>query len=183
MGMGLVRKGRDGMRRTVHMRSGICSSMVFPVVLIAVMAVTSGRWASATMPAAPIEVSLDVAGPVTVGTAVALTLRARPLIDAPRISLTITLPEGLELVSGDTVWEGAAAAGEVRTLTVTVRLTAAAPVVVQGAARVKFPDGTTLGDVRSLTLPLGERAKTTPSLPPTKKTGTGESVIEYRDTP
>jgi hypothetical protein len=30
---------------------------------------------------------------------------------------------------------------------------------------------------------LGERAKTTPILPPTKKTGTGESVIEYRDAP
>lgn len=137
----------------------------------------------ATMPAAPLDVSFDFGGPVAVGADVTVTLRARPLMDAPSLSLSITLPDGVDLVSGQTTWEGAARAGDVRTLTVTIRPQKAAPAVIQGAAMLKFADGTTLGGARSLMLPLGDPSKHKLNLPPPKKTKTGESVIEYRDEP
>ncbi len=137
----------------------------------------------ATMPAAPLDVSFDFGGPVAVGADVTVTLRARPLVDVPSLSLSITLPDGVDLVSGQTTWEGAARAGDVRTLTVTIRPQKAAPAVIQGAATLKFADGTTLGDARSLLLPLGDPSKHKLNLPPPKKTKTGESVIEYRDEP
>jgi len=137
----------------------------------------------ATMPSAPVDVSLEFGGTVAVGTDVTVTLHARPLVDAARFSLSITLPDGVELVAGETRWEGSARSGERRALTVTIRPQAAEPSVIQGTAVLGFPDGTTLGDARSLALPLGDRSKPTLSLPPSKKTKTGEPVIEYRDAP
>jgi len=137
----------------------------------------------ATMPAAPLDVSFDFGGPVAVDADVTVTLRARPLVDAPSLSLSITLPDGVDLVSGTTTWDGTARAGDIRTLTVTIRPRKAAPVVIQGTAMLKFADGTTLGDARSLMLPLGDPAKHKLNVPPPKKTKTGESVIEYRDEP
>jgi len=137
----------------------------------------------ATMPAAPLDVSFDFGGPVAVNADVTVTLRARPLVDAPSLSLSITLPDGVDLVSGTTTWEGAARAGDIRTLAVTIRPRKAALAVIQGAAMLRFADGTTLGDARSLMLPLGDSAKHKLKLPPPKKTKTGESVIEYRDEP
>jgi len=139
--------------------------------------------AGATMPSAPVEVSLEFGGTVAVGTDVAVTLQARPLVDTERLSLSITLPDGIDLIAGEARWEGPARSGERRTLTVTIRPQVAEPRVIQGAAVLGFPDGTTLGAARSLALPLGNRSKPTLPLPPPKKTKTGESVIEYRDAP
>jgi hypothetical protein len=48
---------------------------------------------------------------------------------------------------------------------------------------MEFPDGTVLGDTRSLTLALGDRSKPAIGISPPKKTTTGESVIEFRDVP
>ncbi|MBI3608736.1 MAG: hypothetical protein HY207_12275 [Nitrospirae bacterium] len=139
--------------------------------------------AGATMPSAPVEVSLEFGGTVAVETDVTVTLKARPLVDTERLSLSITLPDGVDLIAGETRWEGPARSGERRALTVTIRPRVAEPRVIQGAAVLGFPDGTTLGAARSLALPLGNRSKPTLPLPPPKKTKTGESVIEYRDAP
>ncbi len=135
------------------------------------------------MPSAPVEVSLEFGGAVAVGTDVTVTLQARPLVDAERLSLSITLPDSIELIAGETRWEGPAGSGERRALTVTIRPRASEPAVIRGAAALGFQDGTTLGAARSLALPLGDRSKPTLPLPPPKKTKTGESVIEYRDAP
>lgn len=153
------------------------------MAVIGLLVLACPRPGLATMPAAPLDVSFDFGGPVAVDADVTVTLRARPLVDAPSLSLSITLPDGVDLVSGTTTWEGAARAGDIRTLTLTIRPRKAAPAVIHGAAMLKFGDGTTLGDARSLLLPLGDPSKHKLKLPPPKKTKTGESVIEYRDEP
>ena len=137
----------------------------------------------ATMPSAPLEMMLESAGVVAVDVDLVVTLTVRPLVDAERLSLKITLPEGVDLVSGETSWVGSVRAREPQVLSVTVRPRRSTFSVIQGAARIEFPDGAMLGDVRSLPLSLGERSKQTLGLSPPKKTTTGDSVIEFRDAP
>ncbi len=137
----------------------------------------------ATMPGAPLEIALESEGAIAVDADLAVTLTVRPLIDVEQLSLKITLPEGVELVAGDLAWTGPVRAQESQVLRVTVRPRRAAFSVIQGAARIEFPDGAVLGDVRSLNLSLGERSKQTLGVSPPKKTTTGESVIEFRDMP
>lgn len=139
--------------------------------------------ALATMPSAPLEMAVEATGTVAVDADLVVTLTVRPLVDTERLSLQITLPEGVDLVAGETSWIGPVRAQEGRVLTVTVRPRRAVFSVIQGAARIEFPDGTMLGDLRSLPLALGERSKPTFGLSPSKKTATGESVIEFRDAP
>jgi hypothetical protein len=137
----------------------------------------------ATMPSVPMSVTLESAGNVAVDTDLTVTLTAKPLVDAEQLSMTITLPEGVELVAGDVTWKGSLGAHESRALTVTVRPRRAANAVIRGQVRLDFPDGTTLGETRSVTLELGDRAKQSLGIAPPKKTGAGESVIEFRATP
>lgn len=139
--------------------------------------------AHATMPSAPLEMSLESTGVVAVDVDLIVTMTVRPLVDAERLSLKITLPDGVDLVAGETAWVGPVRARERQVLSVTVRPRRSAFSVIQGAARIEFPDGAMLGDVRSLTLSLGERSKQTLGTSPSKKTTTGETVIEFRDAP
>jgi hypothetical protein len=127
--------------------------------------------------------AVEATGTIAVDVDLVVTLTVRPLVDTERMSLRITLPEGVDLVAGETSWVGPVRAQESRALTVTIRPRRAAFSVIQGAARIEYPDGTMLGDIRSLPLALGERSKQTLGLSPSKKTTTGESVLEFRDTP
>lgn len=147
------------------------------------LAPAGGSPALATMPGAPLELSVEATGMIAVDVDLVVTLTVQPLIDAEQLSLRITVPEGVDLVAGDPAWVGPVRARESRALTVTVRPRRAAFSVIQGAARIELPDGTMLGDLRSLPLPLGDRSKQTLGVSPSKKTATGESVLEFRDAP
>ncbi|MFZ5877638.1 MAG: hypothetical protein ACOYXU_14725 [Nitrospirota bacterium] len=139
----------------------------------------------ATMPSVPMSVTLESTGDAAVDADLTVTLTAQPLVDAEQLSMTITLPEGVDLVAGDAAWTGKVRAHESRALIVTVRPRRAADAVIRGQVRLDFPDGTTLGETRSLSLELGDRAKQSLGIgiAPPKKTGTGEPVIEFHNTP
>ncbi|MFZ5861618.1 MAG: hypothetical protein ACOYXR_02030 [Nitrospirota bacterium] len=149
-------------------------------IVLLVYAAGSGV-ARATMPSVPISVALESSGSAAVDVDLTVTLTATPAINAERLSLSITLPDQVDLVAGDLTWTGAAQAHESRVLTVTVRPRRAAPAVIRGRARIEFPDGTVLGDMRSLSLNLDGRSKQSLGLAPPKKTLSGEPVIEFRD--
>jgi hypothetical protein len=151
--------------------------------VVILLTAVGARGVHATMPSAPLEIALESTGVVAVDADLTVTLTVRALVDAERLVLAITLPEGVDLVAGETEWGGPVRAMEDRVLSLTVRPRRAAPSVIQGSARIEFADGTVLGDVRSLTLSLGERSKQTLGLSPPQKTTTGESVIEFRDAP
>jgi len=154
------------------------------VLLLLVFPFGSLRSVHATMPSAPIEMAVLAIGEVAVDVDLTITLTVRSLVDTERMSLAITVPDGVDLIAGQTAWVGPMRAQESRVLSVTVRPRRAAFSVIQGAARIEFPDGTILGDVRSVNLSLGERSKQTLGLSPPQKTTTpGEFVIEFRDAP
>lgn len=150
-------------------------------VLLIVM--FGARAVQATMPSAPLEMVLESTGVAAVDAELTVTLTVRPLIDAERLTVKIMLPEGVDRVSGETEWAGAVRAQESRIVSLVVRPRRAEFLVIQAAARIEFPDGTVLGDLRSLDLPLGQRSKQTLGLSSPKKTTTGEPVIEFRDAP
>jgi hypothetical protein len=160
-----------GAERVAMLGVALLASMAVPLVT------------HATMPSVPMSVTLESAGNVAVDADLTVTLTAKPLVDAEHLSMTIMLPEGVELVAGDVTWTGSLRAQEPRALTVTVRPRRAANAVIRGQVRLDFPDGTTLGETRSVTLELGDRAKQSLGIAPQKKTGEGESVIEFRATP
>lgn len=137
----------------------------------------------ATMPSVPMAVTLESAGSVAVDVDLTVTLTATPMVDAERLRMTITLPDGVELVAGDTAWMGPVRANESRVLIVTVRPRRAVTAAIRGAVRLEFPDGTTLGETRSLSLALEGRSKPSIGVSPPKRTLTGEPVIEFRDRP
>ncbi len=172
--------------RTTGNRSHALSprhSLPISLGLALLFTMIGARGVYATMPSAPLEMAIESVGEPAVDVDLTVTLTVRPLIDAERLSVKITLPEGVDRITGETEWVGPVRAQESRVLSVTVRPRRAEFSVIQGAARLEFPDGTVLGDVRSLALPLGERSKQTLGLSPPKKTTTGESVIEFRDAP
>jgi hypothetical protein len=148
-----------------------------------VAATVSYSVAFATMPSAPVAVTIESAGPVAVDVDLTITLVARPMIDVERLSATITLPPGVDLIAGETSWTGAVRAREDRTLTITVRPRRAESAVIRGAVRMEFSDGTKLGETRSLRLDLGERPTPGASVAPPQTTISGEPVIEFRDNP
>lgn len=158
-------------------------SLVQWFLAVSMILVSGHQIVLATMPSAPMEMSLQTSMPIAVDTDFTITLTARPLIDAPQLVLTVTLPDGVDLIAGDTTWRGPAAAGDVKTLILTARPRKADPAIISGAALIELADGAKLGDTRSVTLPLGDRTKPRLMLPPPKKTQTGEPVIEYRDAP
>lgn len=168
------------MRRMCRMRTP-ASSLAAVLGVAFLVSVMGPGVAHATMPSVPIGVTFESTGSVAVDVDLTVTLTAKPLVDAERLSMTITLPEGVELVAGDVTWTGSVRANESRTLTVTVRPRRAASSVIRGGVRLQFPDGTTLGETRSLPLELGERAKQSRGIAPSKRTITGEPVIEFRD--
>jgi hypothetical protein len=137
----------------------------------------------ATMPSVPMAVTLESSGNVAVDVDLTVTLTATPMVDAERLLMTITLPDGVELVAGETTWTGTVRANESRVLIITVRPRRAVMVAIRGAVRLEFPDGTTLGETRSLSLALNDRSKPSLGLSPPKRTITGDPVIEFRDTP
>jgi hypothetical protein len=135
------------------------------------------------MPSAPITLTLDSVGPVAVDQDLTITLTARPMVNVERLSATLTLPAGVDLVAGETSWIGPVQAHEERILTITVRPRRAEPAVIRGTVRIELSDGTKLGEVRSLRLDLGERPKAGVGVPPPKTTISGEPVIEFRNNP
>lgn len=174
---------RAAQRHIVRPRGRTALMLGVGLVILVISVGGSGLTSHATMPSAPLEMSLESTGVVAVDADLVVTMTVRPLVDAERLSLKITLPDGVDLVAGEPAWVGPVRAREPQVLSVTVRPRRSAISVIQGAARIEFPDGAMLGDVRSITLSLGERSKQTLGVSPPKKTTTGESVIEFRDAP
>lgn len=137
--------------------------------------------AFATMPSAPLTLTLASSGPAAVDIDLVVTLTARSFVGADRMSLELTLPEGVDLISGPTEWAGPVQADQTQVLTVTVRPRRAVNAVIRGVVRLEFPDGTVLGETRSLPIALDDRSKQGLGLGPPKRTITGEPVIEFRD--
>jgi hypothetical protein len=65
-------------------------------------------------------------------------------MNAPLLTLAFVLPDGLIVTSGTEHWEGPAAHGELKTLSLTIVVPDAASYEVRGMATIAFSDGARL---------------------------------------
>lgn len=126
----------------------------------------------------PIDVEIYIDGLYQVGGDLVITLTTRPLLPAPKIKISIGLPEGLELKAGETAWEGSMSKGEEKDLEISVRILKEGHMEVVGVASIEYPDGARLVKSASGTIEVGQYQKSTP--PGVKKRDRrGQEIIEF----
>ncbi len=97
--------------------------------------------AEATKPMAPLEMSLELGGTPQVGGEVPVTLKIRSFIEVPLMKVQLTLPTGIEMVSGQGTWEGELTAGSLKELTFILKIKESGRHVVRAMATIQFQGG------------------------------------------
>ncbi|MFQ5455527.1 MAG: hypothetical protein ACE5EA_04885 [Nitrospirota bacterium] len=131
-------------------------------------------------PSIPIDIELSMDGVPAVGGEVSLTLRVTPLIDAPDIKVLYHIPEGLDIVSGEKLWNGSMSKGEEIELRIRARIPDLKRYIVIGGAAIEFSDGSKLGDSKSILIDPGVKEKPDVSATRLSKDKDGNPVIEYK---
>lgn len=126
----------------------------------------------------PIELDIYIDGVYQVGGELVITVTTRPLLPAPKIKISINLPEGLELKAGDIDWEGSMSKGEEKDLEVSVKVIKEGFFEVMGVASIEYPDGSRLVKSASGTIEVGKFQKPNPP-GINKKDRKGQEIIEF----
>lgn len=125
----------------------------------------------------PIDMEMYIDGVYQIGGELVITLTTKPLLPAPKIKIAINLPEGIELRTGETVWEGSMSKGEEKDLEVSARILKEGSLEIVGVASIEYPDGSRLAKSTSDTIEVGQFKK--PAQPGTKKRDRkGQEIIE-----
>ena len=126
----------------------------------------------------PIDLDIYIDGVYQVGGELVITVTTRPLLPAPKIKISINLPEGLELKAGEISWEGSMSKGEERDIEVSVKILKEGLFDVIGVASIEYPDGSRLVKSTSGTIEVGQYKK--PEQPGiVKKDRKGREIIEF----
>jgi hypothetical protein len=125
----------------------------------------------------PIDLDIYIDGVYQVGGELVITVTTRPLLPAPKIKISINLPEGLELKAGEIAWEGSMSGGEEKDIEVSVKVMKEGLFEVIGVVSIEYPDGLRLAKSVSSTVEVGKFQK---PKPPgiRKKDGKGREIIE-----
>ncbi len=110
--------------------------------------------AEATKPMAPLEMSLELGGTPQVGGEVPVVLKIRSFIEVPLVKIQLTLPNGIEMVSGQDTWEGELTAGSLKELTFVLKIKESGRHVVRAMVIVEYPSGSTVGKGAALLIDL-----------------------------
>jgi hypothetical protein len=94
-----------------------------------------------TAPRPPIEVDLSMEGSPALGKEVNLTVKVKPHVDIPNITVWISLPSEMEGVSGEMRWQGDLRKEETKQLKVTARTVKDGYYKIWGGAQAKLPYG------------------------------------------
>jgi len=111
-------------------------------------------------PQVPVVVRLSMQDIPSLGGTVHLTLEVKPLMDAPLIRMGFILPEGLEIVSGQSSWIGQMGQGEIKTLEIMARIGDEKRYIVQGMATLQQQEGRSYTGVDSLVIDLERKGRT-----------------------
>ena len=126
----------------------------------------------------PIDLDIYIDGVYQVGGELVITVTTRPLLPAPKIKISINLPDGLELKAGEIAWEGSMSKGEEKDLEVSVKVIKEGLFEVISIVSIEYPDGSRLVKSASGTIEVGEYRK--PKMPGIKKRDNkGQEIIEF----
>ena len=111
--------------------------------------------AEAVKPMMPLQITLKLEGTPQVGGEVPVLLRIRSFIEASSVKIQWTLPEGVEMVSDQTTWEGELTAGLLKEMRLMLRVKEPGRHVVKAIATILYPDGTQMTKGASLVINSG----------------------------
>ena len=128
---------------------------------------------------APVQIGL-AASDIKPGDVVEFRISAKSFADAGELLINVELHGGLQLVTGDLSWRGAAAKGEVKTLLVTVRTP------MQGNGRIiariaTSPESGASFAAQAEYLMGGQAQGKSATVAQEKKDSKGRRIREYRD--
>jgi len=92
-------------------------------------------------PQVPVGLQFVTEGTIALGSAVEVTLTVTPMVSSESVTVSIKLPEGLNLLDGDTDWTGPIGKNQSHILTFHVRPEMAAPLEIKGLAVLTIPGG------------------------------------------
>ncbi len=164
-----------------------CRSLVPVLALAAVLSAipASGAPVTKTKPRLPVQIKIEAAQPgvtpdsIKPGDVVDLIVSAVSFADTDAMTITVVIPEGAVLISGDLYWTGPARKGEKKTLPITVRVPQKGTGEIKAEMSIRI-EGSKAFSTSSRYTP-GEAKKLKPEQKrPVKKDSKGENVIEYR---
>lgn len=127
-------------------------------------------------PQVPIRLEINSGGPVSVGAPVTITLTVTPLVPSQSVTTSITLPDGIRLLDGDTDWSGSLEKDQSHVVTITVLPDRAALFEVKAKAVLTLVSGSQMSRHAAMTLDLDPN-KPKPNV--RKRSGPGgESILE-----
>jgi uncharacterized protein (DUF58 family) len=127
-------------------------------------------------PQVPIALQFGTEGTVAVGSEVTVTLTVTPLVSSESVTVSMTLPDGLRLVDGNTTWTGTLEKGQSHVLTIQVRPEQAASLEVKAKAALTMANGSQMSRHAILTLDLNpNQLKSQPRERPGPR---GNSILE-----
>jgi hypothetical protein len=139
---------------------------------------------TASKPQAPVKITIEAAQPgvtpdsIKPGDVVDLIVTAVSFVDTDAMNITVIIPDGAVLISGDLLWTGPSKKGEKKTIAISIRT----PQKGTGEIRAEMSiaiDGSKAFSTSSRYTP-GATTKMKPeSARPVKKDSKGQDVVEY----
>ena len=103
-----------------------------------------------TSPQSPMTVKASISPAPIVGQAVTLRVEITTSRDAPNTTLQMTLPQGVELMSGDANWQGDIKVGESTTIDLVIRVNQAGDYVIDAYAFARITSESGFGGGKTL---------------------------------
>lgn len=110
--------------------------------------------AEAVKPMAPLEMTLELEGVPTVGGEVPVLLKIRSFIEVPLVKIQLTLPNDLEIASGQDTWEWEFTAGSLKEMRFILKVKRSGRHTVRAMAMIQHPDGFKMAKRTSLLIDL-----------------------------
>jgi hypothetical protein len=165
-----------------------CRRSYIPILAVTALllsAPASGAPPMKSKPQLPVQIKIEAAQPgvtpdsIKPGEVVDLIVSAISFADTDAMTITVILPEGAVLISGDLSWTGPARKGEKKTMPITVRVPQKGTGEIKADMSIRI-EGRQAFSASSRFAP-GEAKKRKPEQKrPVKKDSKGEDVIEYR---
>ena len=166
----------------------VCCRSIIPVLAVTaglLSASASGAPLMSPKPQTPVHIAIEAARPgvtpdsIKPGEVVDLIVSAVSFVDTDTMTITVAIPTGAVLITGDLFWKGPAKKGEKKIIPIRVRV----PQKETGEIKAEMSimtDGRTAFSASSRYTPGEVKKSKREQRQPVKKDSRGQGVVEYR---